>query len=110
MASRVVAAGEPVDALALFAYPLHPPGKPDDLRTEHLPAIKVPTLLCSGDRDAFGTVEELRQATALLADASFYVLAGADHGFSTLKSSGRRRVDLWHEAIEALRDFLADIT
>jgi predicted alpha/beta-hydrolase family hydrolase len=109
MASRVVAAGERVDALALFAYPLHPPGKPEERRVEHLPAITVPTLFCSGDRDNFGTVRELAEAVALVPDAGLHVLAGADHGFSTLKASGRRRVDVWQEAVEALQAFLRDI-
>ena len=57
IASQVVAQGVDVDALALFAYPLHPPGKPDQRRDAHLPDIDVPTLFCSGTgrlRDARG--------------------------------------------------------
>lgn len=106
MASMVVAGDEAVDALALFAYPLHPPGKPEQVRTEHLPRIAVPTLFCSGDRDTFGTVEELIAAAALVPGARLHVLEGADHGFSVLKASGRKREDIWDEAIAALLDFL----
>ena len=59
IASNVVAKGVVVDGLALFAYPLHPPGREDQTRDKHLPQIDVPTLFCSGTRDAFGTPEEL---------------------------------------------------
>lgn len=52
--------------LVLISYPLHPPGKPDKLRVEHLPDIKVPTLFISGDRDAFGKPDELREWTATM--------------------------------------------
>ncbi len=106
MASMVVAAGESVDALALFAYPLHPPGRPDQLRAEHLPRINVPALFCSGDRDTFGTVDELTVAAALVPNARLHVLDRADHGFSVLKASGRKREDVWDEAIAALLEFL----
>lgn len=52
--------------LVLISYPLHPPGKPDRLRVEHLPDITVPTLFVSGDRDTFGTPDELRRWTATM--------------------------------------------
>lgn len=63
MCSMAVADGLPAAALVLIAYPLHPPGKPDKLRIEHLPAITVPCLFVSGTRDPFGTPEELQAAT-----------------------------------------------
>jgi hypothetical protein len=50
-----------VAGLVLICYPLHPPGKPDRLRVEHLPAITVPCLFVSGTKDPFGTPEELEQ-------------------------------------------------
>ena len=52
--------------LVLISYPLHPPGKPDRLRVEHFPDIDVPTLFISGDRDTFGSPDELRDWTATL--------------------------------------------
>jgi predicted alpha/beta-hydrolase family hydrolase len=52
--------------LVLISYPLHPPGKPDRLRVEHFPDIEVPTLFISGDRDTFGSPDELREWTATL--------------------------------------------
>jgi predicted alpha/beta-hydrolase family hydrolase len=56
----------PYAALVLFSYPLHPPGKPDKLRTEHLPDLQVPCLFVSGTKDPFGTPEEIEAATATI--------------------------------------------
>ena len=67
MCSLAVAQGLPAAALVLVAYPLHPPGRPDRLRVEHLPAIDVPCLFVSGTRDPFGTPDELTAHTAAIA-------------------------------------------
>jgi predicted alpha/beta-hydrolase family hydrolase len=64
--SMVVAAGTPAAGLVLISYPLHPPGKPDRLRTEHLPYLDVPVLFISGTRDPFGSPDELESATAVI--------------------------------------------
>jgi predicted alpha/beta-hydrolase family hydrolase len=50
-----------------ISYPLHPPGKPEALRVEHLPAITVPCLFVHGTRDPFGTPDELARCTATIA-------------------------------------------
>ena len=102
IASQVVAAGEAVDGLALFAYPLHPPGQPDRLRDAHLPRIAVPALFCSGTRDAFASPDELRAAASKVARATIHLLNVADHGFAAPKASGRTREEIWSEAAEAL--------
>ncbi len=79
--SMVVAAGEiGVDLLTLFSYPVHPPGKPERLRTEHLPDIRVPTVFVHGTSDPFGTPGELRDAAALIAAPTEVVeITGARH-------------------------------
>ena len=59
MASMAVAQGQPAAALVLLSYPLHPPGRPDRLRVEHLPDVAVPVLAVSGTADPFGTPDEL---------------------------------------------------
>jgi predicted alpha/beta-hydrolase family hydrolase len=67
MTSMAVADGAAeIDVLTLFSYPLHPPGKPERLRTEHLPRISVPTVFTHGTSDPFGTIDELRAAAALI--------------------------------------------
>lgn len=66
--SMVVASAEAaVDVLTLFSYPVHPPGKPERPRTEHLPEITVPTVFTHGTSDPFGTPSEVRDAAALIA-------------------------------------------
>ena len=66
MCSMAVAEGLPAAGLVLISYPLHPPGKPDRLRVEHLPALRVPCLFVSGTRDAFATPAELEAHTAAI--------------------------------------------
>lgn len=82
--SMVVAAREAspieVDLLTLFSYPVHPPGKPERTRTEHLPGIRVPTVFTHGTSDPFGTPDELRAAAALVTGTTAVVeIAGARH-------------------------------
>jgi hypothetical protein len=106
VASQVVAAGAAAAALALFAYPLHPPGRPERRRDAHLGAVTVPTLFCSGTRDAFASPEELRTAAAKVPRAVVHLIDGADHGFAVLRSSGLTQEDVWSEACNALVQFL----
>jgi predicted alpha/beta-hydrolase family hydrolase len=81
MTSMVVADGAAsVDALTLFSYPLHPPGKPERARTEHLPRIEVPTVFTHGTSDPFGSIDELRAAAALIpASVNVVEITGARH-------------------------------
>jgi uncharacterized protein len=66
--ATMLAADEPelVAGLLLFSYPLHPPGKPDRLRTEHFPRLRVPAVFVQGTSDPFGSIDELRAALALI--------------------------------------------
>jgi uncharacterized protein len=66
--ATMLAAEEPdlAQALLLFSYPLHPPGKPERLRTEHFPRLRVPALFVHGTADPFGSLAELRQAVAAI--------------------------------------------
>jgi len=60
--------------------PLHPPGKPDRLRTEHLPRLRVPTLFVEGTRDPFGSMEEMESARKLIpAKTELLIVEGAGH-------------------------------
>ncbi len=88
--TSMVAAGDPaaVDALALTSYPLHPPGKPDRLRTEHFGAIGVPTVFTQGSSDPFGSLAELRAAAALIpAPTEIVEVTGARHDLGFAKRS-----------------------
>jgi uncharacterized protein len=79
--SMVVAADEAqVDVLTLFSYPVHPPGKPERPRTDHLPDITVPTVFTHGTSDPFGTPAEVRDAAAMIAAPTEVVeIAGTRH-------------------------------
>lgn len=69
--------------LVLLGYPLHPPGKPDQVRTAHLPRIRVPMLFLQGTRDNFGTPPEVRKALARVGvSATIYAVLGGDHSFA----------------------------
>ena len=81
MCSMAVADGLPALALVLVAYPLHPPGRPEKLRTDHFPSLAVPCLFVSGTRDTFGTPEELEAATAAIpGPVTHRWIEGGDHG------------------------------
>ena len=78
-----------VSGLVLLGYPLHPPGKPDQLRTAHLPSIHVPVLLVQGTRDAFGTREEIEPVfRALPTRVDYEFIEQGDHSFAVPKSTG----------------------
>lgn len=79
MASMLVADGVACRALVLYAYPLHPPGRPERLRIEHLPAITVPTLVVRGTRDAFSRSDLFDRYLRSRFDV--VDVEGADHSF-----------------------------
>lgn len=80
MCSMLVADGEPVAGLVLLSYPLHPPGQPETLRTEHFGSIDVPVLFVSGTKDPFATAEELEHhAAEIPAPVELVWLEGEPH-------------------------------
>jgi predicted alpha/beta-hydrolase family hydrolase len=96
MTSMAVALGLSVDVLTLFSYPLHPPGKPERARTEHLPRIAAPTVFTHGTSAPFGTVDELRAAAALIpAPTEVIEVTGARHDL------GSKTVDVPALAVDA---------
>lgn len=79
MCSMAVAEGLPAAALVLLSYPLHPPGRPEKLRIEHLPRITAPCLFVGGTKDPFGTPEELEHHTAAIAGPVTHVWVPGGH-------------------------------
>jgi len=88
IASQVAAAeGERVSGLVFLGYPLHPPGRPDKMRDEHLPEVKAPMLFCQGSRDAFGTEDEIKAIIRKhKLPATLYAIGSGDHSFKVPKS------------------------
>jgi uncharacterized protein len=69
-----------VPALLLLSYPLHPPRKPDQQRTQHLPDLRTPTLFVHGTRDPFASIAELQQALKMIpAKTKLLTVEGAGH-------------------------------
>ena len=66
--------------LVLFSYPLHRPGFPDQLRTEHWPRIRCPVLFLSGDRDPFAQIDLLKKWVKVVPDARLQIFPGQGHG------------------------------
>ena len=86
IASQVAAAdSSSIAGLVLLGYPLHPPGRPEQLRSKHLPDIKVPMLFMQGSKDAFGTPEELMPILESLKNAELCEVGEADHSFKVPK-------------------------
>ena len=80
----------PCLALLLLGYPLHPAGKPEKLRVEHLPRLTMPVAFVSGTRDSLAGQAGLVDAAATVpGPVTFHWLDSADHGFRPLKASGR---------------------
>ncbi len=86
IASQIAAAdASGIAGLVFLGYPLHPPGKPEMLRSKHLPAIRAPMLFVQGAKDAFGTPTELTPILRALKDAELSVVEDADHSFKVPK-------------------------
>ena len=84
--ASILAAAEPglMDRLLLLSYPLHPPRRPDELRTGHFPELKTPALFVHGTRDGFGSTDELIAALRLIpARTELLEIAGAGHELMT---------------------------
>ncbi|MGH9037952.1 MAG: alpha/beta hydrolase family protein [Acidimicrobiia bacterium] len=98
----------PVLGLVLLGYPLHPAGKPEQLRTAHFPRLTMPVLFVSGDRDALAPRPALEEAVkAIPGPVTFHWLAGADHGYRVPKSSGRVPADILDEVAEVSAAWVA---
>ena len=96
MCSIAVAEGLPAAGLILMSYPLHPPGKPDTLRTAHLPDVTVPCLFLCGDRDPFGTPEELADAVDLIpGPVTSVTIEGARHELKGAEDRMVREIRDW---------------
>jgi len=101
-ASMLAAEGFECDGLLLAAYPLHPAGKPEQLRDAHLPRIRCPVLCFNGTRDALCRRDLMESALAKVrAPWQMHWLEGADHSFRVLKSSGRTDAEIYAEVGEA---------
>src|SRR5215831_10203880 len=108
IASQVAALGqEGIAGLVFLGYPLHPPGRPDKLRSKHLPNIRVPMLFVQGARDAFGTPEELLAVLGELdVAADLFVVEGGDHSFKVPKRSATSQEQVYEFVLDEIARWL----
>jgi len=93
-----------VRGLAFCGFPLHPPGKPDTARADHLDQVQVPTLFLQGTRDEFAQLDLLQQVASRLGKrATLHLVEGGDHSFKVKKSSGKTEQDVLQELAGAMR-------
>ena len=102
IASQVAATNpEGIDGLVFLGYPLHPPGRLDKMRDEHLQQISAPMLFCQGERDAFGTKEEIRAVIKnRRLPATHYVIEAGDHSFKVPKSLGVSQEQVYENVMD----------
>ena len=92
-----------VRGLVFLGFPLHPPGRPDDKRAEHLARVTIPMLFLQGTRDEFADLELLRPVVKRLGDrATLHLVEGGDHSFKVPKKSGRSEGDVMGELGSAI--------
>src|SRR5947208_4970015 len=92
-----------VRGLVFLGFPLHPPGRPDDKRAEHLAQVRIPMLFLQGDRDEFADLNLLKPVVKRLgAGATLHLVEGGDHSFHVLKRSGRTDAEVMGELVDAI--------
>ena len=106
IASMLAAEGEPCSGLILFSYPLHPAGRPEKLRKDHLADIQVPVLAIVGTRDALATMDLYDRWVRPLPNFTTSEIADGDHSFRVRKASGRTNEEALAEVIAAAADWL----
>jgi uncharacterized protein len=101
---------EGIDGLVFLGYPLHPPGQPDKLRTEHWKSIKVPMLFLQGTRDPFGSPDEIKPfIKKLRLPAKIYVIETGDHSFKVQKSAGLTQDEVYEKAMDEITEWAKSI-
>ncbi|WP_035359132.1 alpha/beta fold hydrolase [Edaphobacter aggregans] len=106
--ASMLAAAEPglVDQLLLLSYPLHPPQRPSELRTEHFPGLRTPALFVHGLRDGFGSTDEMTAALKLIpARTELLPVTGAGHELITK----RNKDELLETIVETFRQLTNEV-
>ena len=92
-----------VRGLVFLGFPLHPPGRPDDKRAEHLAHVQVPMLFLQGTRDDFAALKLLQPLVKGLGErATLHLVEGGDHSFRVLTKSGRSEGEVMGEVVSTI--------
>ena len=111
MATHLAAEGlAGLQGVVLLGYPLHPPGKPEQPRVAHLPRITVPVLIVQGDRDAFGTPDEVKPVFASLGTrATLHVVEGGDHSLRVPRSAAVSQQEVYDGVLDAIAGWVQSV-
>lgn len=112
IATQVAAADRELrlDGLVLLGYPLHPPGRPEQRRDAHLPAVARPMLFVQGSRDTFGTPSELSPVLAALDPPPvLHVVAGGDHSFKVARTDAAKQAAVYDDIRRTIVDWIAHL-
>ena len=101
IASQVVAKDVDCTGLVYLGYPLHPPGRPDRIRDDHLYRIERPMLFVEGTRDPFCPIDTLQEVRKRIPDSTLVLIDDGDHTFKVRKASGRTTPEAWTEVASA---------
>lgn len=113
-AATHVAAADPdlsLSGIVLLGYPLHPPGRPDQLRDAHLPDVGRPMLFVQGSRDTFGTPSELKPILAsVLPLPTLHHVEGGDHSFKLAgRDSRTRQIAVYTEIQDLVAEWIQEV-
>jgi predicted alpha/beta-hydrolase family hydrolase len=103
-----LAASDDVRGCLCLGYPFHPPGRPLQLRTEHLASLQTPTLILQGERDSFGRREEV-EAYHLSPQVQLGWVPSGDHSFKPTRSSGLSQEENWATVVALSDAFLRQL-
>ncbi|MFQ6540074.1 MULTISPECIES: alpha/beta fold hydrolase [Aphanothece] len=103
-----LSASDGVRGCLCLGYPFHPPGKPLQLRTEHLAGLQTPTLILQGERDTFGRREDV-ETYRLSPQVQLGWIPSGDHSFKPTRSSGLSEAENWAAAVTLSDQFLREL-
>ena len=109
IATHLAAEGESCVGVVLYSYPLHPAGKPEKLRKDHLPDIAVPMLFFSGDQDALALPDLVDEWIRPLPTSTVISIPDADHSFRVPKRSGKTQDVVYQEIIVQTSEWVNDL-
>jgi len=99
--------GLPIHGVVVLGYPLHPPGRPQQRRDAHLPAVSCPLLFVQGSRDTLGTPAELEPALArMVPRPDLHVVEGGDHSFKATKTGREHLAATYAEIQDVIVDWM----
>ena len=110
MASYLAAEGDPCLGLVFYGYPLHPAGRPERLRKDHLTDITQPMLFFTGSRDSLATQQPFDRWIQPLPTATIELIEDADHSFRVPKRTGRTQAEVVDWMVARTADWVRDLS